>query len=188
MLQTAAHHPNDTQQLQLAVVWACCTSQVSCALVCPDKPYVICISAAAMCRNASLAVPASFSAPACIDAVLVEQLRKQVPLLLELGEGDRALSKASDAGDPDLVYLALFKLYRARPLPAFLSSLASRPLARHLFLAYCSKAVRRACAYVNGSKHAITAIACLAVQASHHRLSEYSAYSYYWSCADFVEQ
>ena len=66
----------------------------------------------------------------------------QVPLLLDLGEGDRALSKATESGDPDLVYLALFSLYRARPLPSFLAALASRPLAKSLFLAYCSKAVR----------------------------------------------
>ena len=38
--------------------------------------------------------------------------RLQVPLLLKLGEHERALTKAINAGDPDLVYLALFALQR----------------------------------------------------------------------------
>ena len=66
----------------------------------------------------------------------------QVPLLLNLGEEARALGKAVDSGDPDLVYLALFKMYSARPLADFLAAISSaKPLARSLFLAYCAKTV-----------------------------------------------
>lgn len=64
----------------------------------------------------------------------------QVPLLLNLGEEARALGKAVDSGDPDLVHLAIFKMYKARPLPEVLATInASKPLARSLFLAYCGK-------------------------------------------------
>ena len=67
----------------------------------------------------------------------------QVPLLLKLGEQERALGKAINAGDPDLVYLALFALQRSRSLPeaAVQAAIASRPLARSLYRAYCAQTV-----------------------------------------------
>ncbi|KAG2424052.1 hypothetical protein HYH02_015233 [Chlamydomonas schloesseri] len=49
----------------------------------------------------------------------------------------RALRKAIESGDTDLVYLVLFGLYRARPLPEFWSLVAVRALARNLFIKYC---------------------------------------------------
>lgn len=66
---------------------------------------------------------------------------RQVPLLLALGEGDRALDAALASGDPDLAHLALFAVFRARPLPEFLAALAARPAARVLFEAYCARQV-----------------------------------------------
>ena len=48
---------------------------------------------------------------------------QQVPLLLALGEGERALDAAVAAGDPDLAHVALFAALRSRPLPAFLALL-----------------------------------------------------------------
>lgn len=48
----------------------------------------------------------------------------------------RALRKAVDARDPDLVYLALFAAYRSRPLPEFWKMVAPRPTARNLFVKY----------------------------------------------------
>lgn len=65
-----------------------------------------------------------------------------MPLLLELGEGERALDAALVAGDPDLAHVALFAALRARPLPEFLALLAPRPAARLLFEAYCAEQVR----------------------------------------------
>lgn len=87
---------------------------------------------------------------------------QQVPLLLSLAKGapassggagaadgeedtlDRALRKAVEARDPDLLYLALFAAYRSRPLPEFWGLVAPRPTARHLFVKYCRVKVRRA--------------------------------------------
>lgn len=51
----------------------------------------------------------------------------------------RALSSATDSGDPNLVYLALFHLYRHMPLQDLLDLLATRPYARNLFLTYCQR-------------------------------------------------
>ncbi|KAG2491741.1 hypothetical protein HYH03_009904 [Edaphochlamys debaryana] len=60
----------------------------------------------------------------------------------EEGEGageamQRALRKAVESGDTDLVYLVLFGLYRALPLPEFWALVAARALARNLFIKYC---------------------------------------------------
>ena len=61
----------------------------------------------------------------------------QVPLLLNLGEGERGLVKALDSGDTDLAHLALFHLHRSAPLSDFLAVLARHPAARRLFEGYC---------------------------------------------------
>lgn len=84
---------------------------------------------------------------------------QQVPLLISLAKGagstsasghpadspggeaaedtlSRALRKAVDARDPDLVYLALFAAYRSRPLPEFWKMVGPRPTARNLFVKY----------------------------------------------------
>ena len=66
----------------------------------------------------------------------------QVPLLLSLGESERGLVKALESGDSDLVYLALFHMYRAIPLGDFVTILAKRSAARRLFEAYCHRQVR----------------------------------------------
>lgn len=65
----------------------------------------------------------------------------QVPLLLRLGEDMRALQRASESGDTDLVYLVLFRMYRSLPLQDFVSAIASRPAIARLFLAYCARTV-----------------------------------------------
>jgi hypothetical protein len=67
-----------------------------------------------------------------------------VPLLLGLGEEERALGAALDSGDADLVYLVLFRMQRTLPLQQFLAVLAARPAARSLFNAYCAQMVRGA--------------------------------------------
>lgn len=65
---------------------------------------------------------------------------EQVPLLTSMGEDDRALAKAVESGDTDLVYLALFSLYRKQPsFATFAECVARRPEARALFVAYCRR-------------------------------------------------
>lgn len=51
----------------------------------------------------------------------------------------RALTSATESGDPNLVYLALFHLYRHMSLQDLLDLLATRPYARNLFLSYCQR-------------------------------------------------
>jgi hypothetical protein len=91
---------------------------------------------------------------------------QQVPLLISLAKGtsttsgspqgadaspggegaedtlSRALRKAVDARDPDLVYLALFAAYRSKPLPEFWKMVGPRPTARNLFVKYTRIKVR----------------------------------------------
>lgn len=42
----------------------------------------------------------------------ISRLIFQVPLLLGIGEEDTALSKATESGDTDLVYLVLFHIWQ----------------------------------------------------------------------------
>jgi hypothetical protein len=92
---------------------------------------------------------------------------QQVPLLISLAKGgntsggqaagadaapgggegaedtlSRALRKAVDARDPDLVYLVLFAAYRSRPLPEFWKMVGPRPTAHNLFVKYTRVKVR----------------------------------------------
>ena len=63
---------------------------------------------------------------------------EQVPLLTTMGEDDRALVKAIESADTDLVYLAIFNLYRRlrTDFPAFATAVAAHKPARDLFVAY----------------------------------------------------
>lgn len=60
---------------------------------------------------------------------------------MRLGEDGRALQRAVDSGDTDLVYLVLFSLYRKLSLPDFVAAIGSRPKVQPLFLEYCSQVV-----------------------------------------------
>ncbi len=66
----------------------------------------------------------------------------QVPLLLKLGEDERALQRAVESGDTDLVYLVLFSMHRSLPMADFVKAISARPRVRQLFLAYCAQVVR----------------------------------------------
>ena len=66
---------------------------------------------------------------------------RQVPLLLGLGEEERALGAALDSGDADLAHLVLFRMQRHLPLQQLLHALAQRPAARALFTSYCARMV-----------------------------------------------
>ncbi|KAF3658950.1 Protein VACUOLELESS1 [Capsicum annuum] len=74
-----------------------------------------------------------------LAAMLVEhepRSSKQVPLLLSIGEEDTALSKSTESGDTDLVYLVLFHIWQKRPAEEFFGTIQARPLARDLFVNY----------------------------------------------------
>ncbi|AQK97135.1 Protein VACUOLELESS1 [Zea mays] len=68
-------------------------------------------------------------------------LSRQIPLLLSIDEQDKALSKAIESGDTDLVYLVLFHIWqkvaveKKAPLD-FFGVINARPVARDLFMAY----------------------------------------------------
>jgi len=57
---------------------------------------------------------------------------KQVPVLLSLGENTRALDKAIESGDTDLVYHVLLQLKNNLPLATFFRTINSRPMATAL--------------------------------------------------------
>ena len=65
---------------------------------------------------------------------------EQVPLLQSMGEDERALAKAVESGDADLMHLAVFALLRKQPsLAAFAEALGRQPEARLLFVGHCRR-------------------------------------------------
>ncbi|KAK9786074.1 hypothetical protein WJX73_008313 [Symbiochloris irregularis] len=127
------------------VHWAC--AKITASQDVPDDKLMAVLEAKLKGRQgmqyAAIAAHARSLGRTSLAASLLDReprASEQVPLLLNLGEEARALGKAVDSGDPDLVYLALFKMYSARPLSDFLAAISStKPLARSLFLAYCAK-------------------------------------------------
>lgn len=61
---------------------------------------------------------------------------EQVPLLASLGEEERALVKATESGDTDLVYLVIFHIWQRKPSLEFFSMIQAKSLARDLFITY----------------------------------------------------
>ncbi|GMH32446.1 hypothetical protein BSKO_00280 [Bryopsis sp. KO-2023] len=65
----------------------------------------------------------------------------QVPLLVDLGEDQRALDRAVESGDTDLVYLTIFHMYKkmvgSDRFGDFMGAIHAKPLAHSLFLKYC---------------------------------------------------
>lgn len=66
---------------------------------------------------------------------------KRIPLLLSIDEQDKALSKAIESGDTDLVYLVLFHIWQKVAVEKkadldFFGIINARPVARDLFIAY----------------------------------------------------
>ncbi|KAI8871410.1 hypothetical protein GQ42DRAFT_144665 [Ramicandelaber brevisporus] len=57
----------------------------------------------------------------------------QVPLLMNIGEDARALGKAIESGDDDLVYYVILMAYRAMSLGEFYKLISGQPLACNLF-------------------------------------------------------
>ncbi|CAI9281199.1 unnamed protein product [Lactuca saligna] len=58
----------------------------------------------------------------------------QVPLLLGIGEEDTVLTKATESGDIDLVYLVLFHIWQKRPALELFGMIQARPIAHDLFI------------------------------------------------------
>jgi hypothetical protein len=60
----------------------------------------------------------------------------QVPLLTSMGEEERALVKAIESGDTDLVYFSIFHNWRQQTVTEFFRIIQGKPLARDLFISY----------------------------------------------------
>ncbi|XP_042479064.1 protein VACUOLELESS1 [Macadamia integrifolia] len=121
--------------------WAC--AKITASLAIHDAALLeILLDKLKLCKGmsyAAVAAHADKSGRRKLAAMLVEhepRSSKQVPLLLSIGEEDTALSKATDSGDTDLVYLVLFHIWQKKLPLEFFSMIQVRPLARDLFITY----------------------------------------------------
>ncbi|XP_068634091.1 protein VACUOLELESS1 [Aristolochia californica] len=122
--------------------WAC--AKITASLVIPDATLLeLLLDKLKLCKSisyAAVAAHADKSGRRKLAAMLVEHephSSKQVPLLLSIGEEDTALMKATESGDTDLVYLALFHIWHMKlPPMEFFGMIQARPLARDLFITY----------------------------------------------------
>ncbi|KAH7835433.1 hypothetical protein Vadar_026116 [Vaccinium darrowii] len=121
--------------------WAC--AKITASLAIPDASLLeILLDKLRICKGisyAAVAAHADKSGRRKLAAMLVEhepRSSKQVPLLLSIGEEDTALSKATESGDTDLVYLVLFHIWQKRPALELFGTIQARPLARDLFISY----------------------------------------------------
>ncbi|OAY57326.1 protein VACUOLELESS1 isoform X1 [Manihot esculenta] len=121
--------------------WAC--SKITASLAIPDAALLeILLDKLKICKGisyAAVAAHADKSGWRKLAAMLVEyesRSSKQIPLLLSIGEEDTALTKATESGDADLVYLVLFHIWLKRPALEFFGTIQARPIARDLFVTY----------------------------------------------------
>ncbi|GFZ05507.1 vacuoleless1 [Actinidia rufa] len=121
--------------------WAC--AKIAASLAIPDDALLeILLEKLRICKGisyAAVAAHADKSGRRKLTAMLVEhepRSSKQVPLLLSIGEEDTALTKATECGDTDLVYLVLFHIWQKRPALELFGMIQARPLARDLFISY----------------------------------------------------
>nr|GEW21219.1 protein vacuoleless1 [Tanacetum cinerariifolium] len=121
--------------------WACSKLTVSSAI--PDPTLLeILLDKLKLCRGisyAAVAAHADQTGRRKLAAMLVEHeplSSKQVPLLLGIGEEDTALTKSTESGDTDLIYLVLFHIWQKRPPLELFGMIQARPLARDLFIRY----------------------------------------------------
>lgn len=121
--------------------WAC--SKITASLTIPDATLLeILLDKLRLCKGISFAAVAAHAdknGRRKLAAMLVEhesRSSKQVPLLLSIGEEDTALTKATESGDTDLVYLVLFHIWQKRPALEYFGMIQARPLARDLFITY----------------------------------------------------
>ncbi|KAE8037229.1 hypothetical protein FH972_009838 [Carpinus fangiana] len=97
--------------------WAC--SKITASSAIPDATLLeILLDKLKLCKGisyAAVAAHADKNGRRRLAAMLVEhepRSSKQVPLLLSIGEEDTALTKATESGDTDLVYLVLFHIWQ----------------------------------------------------------------------------
>eukprot|EP00755_Sulcionema_specki_P016741 Sspe_Gene.62750::Locus_35449_Transcript_1_1_Confidence_1.000_Length_2716::g.62750::m.62750/K20180/VPS16; vacuolar protein sorting-associated protein 16 len=64
---------------------------------------------------------------------------EQVPLLIKFSENDRALEKAIESGDTDLIYLVVLRMKRELRSEHLVQVLNANPVARDLLLSYCEQ-------------------------------------------------
>eukprot|EP00250_Pteridium_aquilinum_P015791 c22759_g1_i1 orf=358-2910(+) len=64
------------------------------------------------------------------------QSSKQIPLLITMGEEERALLKAVESGDTDLVYSVIFQIADQKNMEEFNRIILANPLARDLFISF----------------------------------------------------
>ncbi|KAG5520418.1 hypothetical protein RHGRI_033113 [Rhododendron griersonianum] len=132
--------------------WAC--AKITASLAIPDAslleilldksgndffPLVFQLRICKGISYAAVAAHADKSGRRKLAAMLIEhepRSSKQVPLLLSIGEEDTALTKATESGDTDLVYLVLFHIWQKRPALELFGTIQARPLARDLFISY----------------------------------------------------
>lgn len=121
--------------------WAC--AKITASLAIPDVTLLeILLDKLKICKSisyAAVAAHADKSGRRKLAAMLVEhepRSAKQVPLLLSIGEEDTALTKATESGDTDLVYLVLFNIWQKRPPLELFGMIQARTLARDLFISY----------------------------------------------------
>lgn len=69
--------------------------------------------------------------------------RLQVPLLLRLGEQERALQAATQSGDTDLVYQVVDAVCKTTDLAAFLMLVRQYPMALNVYKRWCAHADRK---------------------------------------------
>uniref|UniRef100_A0A7N0UAE0 Protein VACUOLELESS1 n=1 Tax=Kalanchoe fedtschenkoi TaxID=63787 RepID=A0A7N0UAE0_KALFE len=121
--------------------WAC--SKITASLAIPDATLLaLLLEKLQLCKGisyAAVAAHADKSGRRKLAAMLIEhepRSSKQVPLLLSIGEEDTALTKATESGDTDLVYLVLFHIWQKRPSLEFFGTIQAKTLARDLFICY----------------------------------------------------
>ncbi|GMG99177.1 hypothetical protein Nepgr_001017 [Nepenthes gracilis] len=121
--------------------WSC--SKINASLSIPDSALLdILLDKLKLCKSISYAAVAEHSnkiGRRKLAAMLVEhepRSSKQVPLLLSIGEEDVALTKATESGDTDLVYMVLFHIWQKRTSLELFGMIQAKPLARDLFIAY----------------------------------------------------
>ncbi|KAG6541575.1 hypothetical protein Mapa_017028 [Marchantia paleacea] len=130
-------------QETVLIHWAC--SKIAAASDVPDgvllDMLVEKLKVCPMISYAAVAANAHRKGRRKLAALLLDyepRSSEQVPLLTSMGEEERALVKAIESGDTDLVYFTIFHIWRQsrKSTLEFFRIIQSRPLARDLFIVY----------------------------------------------------
>ncbi|KAJ7569267.1 hypothetical protein O6H91_01G069300 [Diphasiastrum complanatum] len=121
--------------------WAC--SKITAASAVPDEILLdMLIEKLKLCPGISYAAVAAHAyqdGRGKLAALLLDfepRSAEQVPLLTSMGEDERALVKAIESGDTDLVYFTIFHIWHQKSALEFFQMMQAKPLARDLFTAY----------------------------------------------------